>query len=56
MKSNFIGVRVTDKQKEIIQKAANAVNMTISEFIIFTATNQASKILEKKEVANVNRG
>ncbi len=55
MKSEMIGVRVTEKQKEAIKKAAQSVNMTISEFVVFTAVVQANKILEKKE-ATTNAG
>ena len=43
-KSNLIGFKATDSEKEIIKKSANLMNMQVSEYLFYCMNKEQEKI------------
>ena len=53
-KSARINVRVSERQRELIQEAAQATGTSMSEFILVPAIERAANVLSAEQVTRLN--
>ena len=53
-KTARIGVRVSTRQRELIQQAALATGTSVSEFILVPAVERAASVLASEQVTRLN--
>jgi uncharacterized protein (DUF1778 family) len=48
--------RVTAAQKELFKEAANAKGLSLSDFVVSSATEAAIVVLREKQIIDISRG
>ena len=56
MSSPRISARVPEKTRELVHEAADALGITVSDFIAVAALHEAHKVLERERMVTVAHG